>query len=81
MNTNQANVPIVGQPFTLVKVEIPVNATLTCNCGGDHTNVEIVASAPTACASCGKTYLPLFNMATGQLQIQISVPKTEGQPS
>jgi len=70
-------VPIVGQPFALVRVSTPVNATLTCNCGGAETLVTVVASIPAACPSCRKVYSVAFNPCTGQLQIQIGLPQPE----
>ena len=73
--------PIIGQPFTITSVWMPVHATLTCNCGGEHTQVSIVGSQPGQCSSCKKTYNALFNPTNGKIELQIGVPKVEQVPS
>lgn len=70
------NVPVVGQPFQLLTIGIPVTATLTCNCGGPDTAVTIANSVGSACPSCGRTFNAVFNPTNGQVQFQIGVPPT-----
>lgn len=64
---------LVGQPFTITAFAIPVNVTLTCNCGGDQTTVQITASAPATCASCGHVFFATFDPRTGQVQVGMGV--------
>lgn len=71
------NIPVVGQPVTLLAVYIPVTATLRCNCGGDQGALEIVSSAPQTCPSCGTVYNATFNPQNGQIQIMATKPKPE----
>jgi hypothetical protein len=79
------HVPIVGQPFTLTAIYLPVNATVRCNCacavGGVDTVVQILLSVPAACPSCRRIYNAFFNPQTGQVQFQVSVPQAEQVPS
>lgn len=67
---------LLGQPFTLSNLSIPVNGTLTCNCaiahGGVGTAVPIVVSAPVECPSCHRTYVVQFNPSNGQLMVAMS---------
>ena len=69
-------VPVIGQPFTLNSLSIPVNAELRCNCSGG-TLVSTVMSAPAACESCGREFAATFNPQTGQLQFHIKQPETK----
>ncbi|MFH1602734.1 MAG: hypothetical protein ABIH03_02380 [Pseudomonadota bacterium] len=71
----QSNVPVIGAPFTIQAVSVPTNLTLQCNCGGEQTTVEILASVPTACPSCGKVYHAAFNPIAGKLEVKIGVPQ------
>lgn len=74
---------LVGQPFTLHGIGVPVNAVLTCNCGApaDLARVEIKMSVGAECPSCKRVYNALFNPQNGKLEFQIAVPKPEGEPS
>ncbi len=74
-------VPIVGQPFTLQKIMCPITATLSCNCGGTNTVVEITQSQPGTCPSCGRQFNLAFNPTTAGIECSIAVPKAEGEPS
>ena len=74
-------VPIVGQPFTLKVISCPVNATLTCNCGGADVDVTIVGSVSAACPSCHKIYNFAFNPTTGKLEGMIALPAGDQVPS
>lgn len=84
MNNNRLtppnNVPqngpvLVGQPFSFLNIVVPVNATLQCNCGGkEYAVVEIVASTPAVCGSCGKVYVVGLNPQNGQVFVQIGKP-------
>ena len=67
-------VKIVGQPFTVTGVAVPMNMTLTCNCGGAETTVTILGSVSAPCPSCGKVYNAIFNPTNNQIQMQIGVP-------
>jgi hypothetical protein len=64
---------ILGQPFSLSDVTLPVSATLTCNCAQPPSPLSIVASAPAQCPACRKTYVVAFNPQNGQLTIAIAV--------
>lgn len=63
---------ILGQPFTLSNLSIPVNATLACNCTMPPSELQIVASAPTQCPRCRKAYIVVFNPQNGQIQVAIA---------
>lgn len=71
--------PLVGQPFQILTIGIPVNGTIRCNCGGDseHTIVTIVNSSPAACSRCRKVYHLVFNPMNGKLNVQIGIPETK----
>jgi len=71
---NVVGVPIVGQPFTLTMARCPVDATLTCNCGGADAAVTITASVQAACPSCGRQYLLAFNPTTAKLEVYVNSP-------
>lgn len=60
---------LVGQPFTLSNLSIPVNATVTCNCLVPGTPLVIVNSAPATCPHCAKFYVVTFNPQNGQLAV------------
>lgn len=64
---------ILGQPFTLSNLSIPVNATLACNCAMPPTELHIVNSVPAECPVCQKTYLVTFNPQNGQLMVAMAV--------
>jgi hypothetical protein len=70
---------IVGQPFTILGVGVPVNAKLKCNCGGLDTEVSITNSQAASCPSCLKSFNALFNPINGQLKFQIGVSANEGK--
>lgn len=73
--------PIVGQPFTVKSLGVPMNMQLTCNCGGADTEVAIVGSVSSACPSCRRVYNAIFNPQTGEINMQIGVPADEKEPS
>jgi hypothetical protein len=62
---------ILGQPFTLSGLSLPVNVTVTCNCAQPPSEIVILASAPARCPACQKTYLVAFNPQTGQVTVGI----------
>jgi hypothetical protein len=78
-----AGTPLVGQPFTILSVGVPINMTLTCNCGvdADRPVLTILLSAPVACPRCGKQYNALFNPQNGQIQMQVGLPGTDQVPA
>ncbi len=80
-----AGTPLVGQPFTILSVGVPMNLTLTCNCprldNAERPVLTIVLSAPVACAHCGKVYNALFNPQNMQIQMQVGLPPAEQVPS
>ena len=77
-----ANTPIVGQPFTLRSILIPVTASLTCNCGlGDDTTITIVSSAGATCPGCGRVWNVAFNPTTNKLEFSMALPGIEQVPS
>ncbi len=66
-----AGVPVIGQPFTLANLSIPVTCTLTCNCASPASELQIIASAPVMCPCCAKTYSVAFNPQNGQLAVAV----------
>lgn len=64
---------ILGQPFTLSAVNIPINGKIACNCTQPPSEMTIVASAPVKCPVCEKTYVVAINPANGQILVAISV--------
>lgn len=76
----QAGPQLVGQPFQLHAVMIPASASLTCNCGGEDTAVEIKMSVQAHCASCGRGFNCAYNPTTNKIEFQIAVPQ-ETKPS
>ena len=49
-----AGTPIVGQPFTLLSVGVPMNLTLTCNCPqlDDSTPRPVLTIALSTAVAC-----------------------------
>jgi len=78
-----AGTPLVGQPFTILSVGVPMNLTLTCNCGtaADRPVLVIALSVAVACPHCGKIYNALFNPQNMQIQMQVGLPPAEQVPS
>lgn len=76
---------LVGQPFTLSNLSVPVNALLSCNCacvhGGVPTNIPIIGSAPAECPSCRTIYVVGFNPQNGSILIAMTKPEPERMPS
>jgi len=74
-------IPVLGQPFTFTQCFIPVNATLTCNCGGlpELCQVTIVGSVGAACGHCKKEYNVAFNPTSNPpgLQVLVNTPTPE----
>lgn len=73
---------LVGQPFTILTVGVPMNMTLTCNCeagrdAGERPVLAIVLSAGVVCPSCRKQYGAFFNPQNGQIQMSIVAPSAE----
>jgi hypothetical protein len=76
-----ASTPIVGQPFTLLSILIPVSAAITCNCGqsGDtriNTTINIVLSAGATCPACHRVWNVAFNPTTNKLEFTMALPGT-----
>lgn len=80
MQFQNKQMPVVGQPFTLVSVSCPMNAVLHCNCGGAETDVAIVGSVGAACPTCGRMFNLAFNPTTMKVECVIGVP-TPKEPS
>jgi hypothetical protein len=69
---------VIGQPFTLTNLSMPVNATLTCNCAVPFSEMTVVSSAPVTCPACQQTYIVVFNPQSGQIVVakaQVEEPK------
>lgn len=62
---SQPNTPIVGQPFTLKNLWMPVSCVVQCNCIMPSTDITIVNSAPATCPHCQKSYSVAFNPQNG----------------
>ena len=72
-------VPVLGQPFVIRHVVVPVNATLSCNCGGPETTVTIVGSVPSGCPSCGQTFNITYDPSgSGRFAVNI-IPRPSGE--
>ena len=69
-------VPLVGQPFQLLEVGVPVNAKLSCACCPDQI-LEIVGSVPVTCPGCGKVFNARFNPTNGKLEFFIGLPAAQ----
>ena len=69
-----SGVPIVGQPFTIEAVGIPVNAVIRCHCLGGQT-VEVILSHPATCPHCARVYNAVFDAGTGKIGITMTTPK------
>ncbi len=70
---------ILGQPFTISNVAIPINATLTCNCTQPPAEMQVVSSAPVTCHECQKTYLVALNPSNGQIVVGIAAAQEQVQ--
>ncbi len=70
---------LVGQPFTIHTLHLPVSAVLTCNCGGpaEDTKVEITLSEPATCKSCSRQYNVAFNPQKNAVEFMIANPELE----
>ncbi len=66
---------VLGQPFTITRCYVPTNLTLTCNCGGEQTTVEIVGSVSEECPSCHTVYNAAFNPMQNKLEMQMAKPE------
>lgn len=64
---------ILGQPFTLSNLSMPVSATFTCNCAQPPSEMTIVNSAPVKCPACARVYVVAFNPQNGQLTVAVAV--------
>lgn len=77
-----ASTPIVGQPFTLLSILIPVTAAIRCNCGGaGDTTITIVLSSGATCPACARVWNVAFNPTTQKLEFTMALPGTEQVPS
>lgn len=64
---------LVGQPFTLANISMPVNCTITCNCAQPPSEMTILNSTPAKCPACQKTYVVAFNPTNGQIMVAMAV--------
>lgn len=78
-----AGTPLIGQPFSILSVGVPMNLTLTCNCGAVDARpvLTVNLSAPVACPHCQKVYNAFFNPQNGQIQMLVGLPEAEQVPS
>lgn len=63
---------VIGQPFTLGNITMPISGTLTCNCAVPFSELAIQNSAPVKCPCCQKTYIVAFNPQNGQIVVAMS---------
>lgn len=68
---------ILGQPFAVSNLSIPVNVTLTCNCALPPSELQVIASAPVQCQACRKTYIVTLNPANGQVLVAVGVEQPQ----
>lgn len=73
----QPNVPIIGQPFTLSDLSLPVNCVVACNCTIPAVPLAVIASAFVTCPGCRKTYRVTFNPQNGQVEVAMALPEPE----
>jgi len=75
--------PIVGQPFTLLSILVPVTAVLKCNCGaeGGDTTVTIVQSVSAPCPGCQRVWNVALNPTTMKLEFAMALPDPAQVPS
>lgn len=66
--------PLVGQPFRIDNLSVPVNASFTCTCDPTNVAMPIVMSAPVHCEKCQKTYVVAINPLNGQLLVSVTIP-------
>jgi hypothetical protein len=64
---------LLGQPFTLSNLSIPVNVTFACNCAQPPSEMQVINSAPVTCPACQKTYIVAFNPQNGQITVSLAV--------
>lgn len=82
-----AGTPLVGQPFTVLSLGVPMNMTLTCNCprlddsAAERPVLTILLSTPATCPACGKQYNAVFNPQNGQIAMQVGLAEPEQVPS
>lgn len=72
---------LLGQPFTLSNLSIPVSGLLTCNCGLSDSPTLSLNGQPVQCTGCRKTYIVFVNPQNGQLQVAVTAPEAEKVPS
>ena len=77
MNPVAQAIPVIGQPFTLEAVSVPMHARIRCNCGGTDALVEIVQSVAAPCPSCGRQFNVTYNPVEQKVNVQMLVPKVE----
>lgn len=68
---------LLGQPFTLSNISIPVNATLACNCAQPPSELRISAGASVTCPVCQKTYAVVFDPQSGQIMVAMSTEESK----
>ncbi len=67
---------LLGQPFTVKSLGIPVNVVFTCNCIGEGaTELTIVGSTPVTCPQCQTAYNAFLNPNTGAVQFSTQKPE------
>lgn len=78
-----SGVPIVGQPFEILRFAVPMNLQLRCNCTTDPARepLEIRGSVAVACPCCRKVYNAIFNPQTKNIEMQVATPAPEQVPA
>lgn len=76
-----ANVPIIGQPITVLGVGVPMNMDLKCNCQSDNEVLQVRNSAPVQCVNCNKTYNALYNPSTNKVDMHVTLPQKQEIPA
>ncbi len=68
---------LLGQPFTIEQVSVPVNAILTCHCAPSSPPMAVHAGGPVRCPVCQQVYTVAMHPQTGQILVakvdQISI--------
>lgn len=47
---------ILGQPFTVTKINVPVTCEVTCNCVPGNTPIPVTLGTLFTCPACGHTF-------------------------
>ncbi len=71
-------VPILGQPFQIANLSIPVNCHFTCSHGhAAGEPIPVTLSQPITCPQCRRSYALALNPTNGQVMVLMSEPQIQ----